>query len=386
MTMLPGTIAAKLASPERYPPAEVKRQAQRILEISPLLRFLLDTVPDVLLVLNSARQVVFANRKMVELFGGVETPVLGLRPGEIIDCVHAFEGLGCGTTECCGACGAMAAFLASRTTVQSNVQEFRVTRRETGEALDLRVQATPLRLGQDEFTIFVMVDISDEKRRRALEHIFFHDILNTVTAMRASADIIGRLRTDDFNDLSTLTTMQSRLVERLMEEIIAQRQLLEAENNELTVQARPIDATLLVREIAEQSGRSDAGRDRTVFVDVPATALSFVSDPVLLRRVLGNMIKNALEACQPGEQITFGCAERDDGLEFWVHNAAGMPRAVQLQVFQRSFSTKGTGRGLGTYSMKLLSERYLNGRIGFTTSPSEGTTFRAWYPMHLAPS
>jgi signal transduction histidine kinase len=52
-----------------------------------------------------------------------------------------------------------------------------------------------------------------------------------------------------------------------------------------------------------------------------------------------------------------------------------MPREVQLQLFKRSFTTKGTGRGLGTYSMKLLTERYLKGRIAFTSSETDGTTF-----------
>ncbi len=52
-------------------------------------------------------------------------------------------------------------------------------------------------------------------------------------------------------------------------------------------------------------------------------------------------------------------------------------------MFQRSFTTKGEGRGLGTYSMKLLSERYLNGRVEFTSSPEHGTTFTAVYPVTL---
>ena len=43
-----------------------------------------------------------------------------------------------------------------------------------------------------------------------------------------------------------------------------------------------------------------------------------------------------------------------------------MPRQVQLQIFKRSFSTKGAARGLGTYSMRLLSERYLKGVVSFT--------------------
>jgi sensor histidine kinase regulating citrate/malate metabolism len=58
-----------------------------------------------------------------------------------------------------------------------------------------------------------------------------------------------------------------------------------------------------------------------------------------------------------------------------------MPDDVQLQVFKRSFSTKGAGRGLGTYSMKLLSEQYLNGRIALISSPQAGTTFVARYSL-----
>ncbi len=54
-----------------------------------------------------------------------------------------------------------------------------------------------------------------------------------------------------------------------------------------------------------------------------------------------------------------------------------------MQMFHRSFSTKGTGRGLGTYSMKLLSERYLGGSVTFRSIPGEGTTFTARYPRLL---
>lgn len=60
-----------------------------------------------------------------------------------------------------------------------------------------------------------------------------------------------------------------------------------------------------------------------------------------------------------------------------------MPRTSQLQIFQRSFSTKGKGRGLGTYSIKLLTERYLKG----TASPPQrrmGQPFRYRFPHNWA--
>ena len=98
-----------------------------------------------------------------------------------------------------------------------------------------------------------------------------------------------------------------------------------------------------------------------------------------MKRILGNMIKNALESSEIGEAVIIGCKKvllKDcEYVQFWVNNQSVIPRSVQLQIFQRSFSTKGGNRGLGTYSMKLLGERYLDGHVGFTTHEKDGTTF-----------
>jgi len=261
---------------------------------------------------------------------------------------------------------------------QPNIQDCRVTRDGDGEALDLRVSATPFELDGERYTLFALADISHERRRRALEQVFFHDVLNTVTALKAAADImVGK------KDVEDLPEVTQELVGRLADEIVAQRQLVDAEDNELMVNPALVDVPGLLQNIVRIYARHTVGKERTIRLEIPKSAIIFVSDTNLLRRVLGNMLKNALEASQPGETVTLGSQARHDEIEFWVHNPAYMPRDVQLQVFQRSFSTKGTGRGLGTYSMKLLTERYLGGCVGFTSSPEEGTTFRATYPLRL---
>jgi sensor histidine kinase regulating citrate/malate metabolism len=62
-----------------------------------------------------------------------------------------------------------------------------------------------------------------------------------------------------------------------------------------------------------------------------------------------------------------------------------MQKDVQLQLFQRSFSTKGKGRGLGTYSIKLLTENYLKGKVRFETRRESGTTFFIKIPFSYKP-
>jgi signal transduction histidine kinase len=108
-------------------------------------------------------------------------------------------------------------------------------------------------------------------------------------------------------------------------------------------------------------------------------------DATLLRRVLTNMVKNAFEASGLGETVTIGCRESHDAYEFFVASPAPLPLVAQRQIFKRSFSTKGPGRGLGTYSMKLFGERYLGGRVGFCSSESQGAEFFISLPKTSEP-
>ena len=142
-----------------------------------------------------------------------------------------------------------------------------------------------------------------------------------------------------------------------------------------------LNSLSLLYELAAAYANHEVAIGRALVVEPGTPAICFESDKALVRRVVGNMIKNALEASHPGQQVTVSCRQTDGSVEFTVHNPNEMPRSVQLQVFQRSFSTKGNGRGLGTYSMRLLTEQFLHGSVGFASAAEEGTTFFARYPL-----
>jgi signal transduction histidine kinase len=129
--------------------------------------------------------------------------------------------------------------------------------------------------------------------------------------------------------------------------------------------------------------RHPLGRQRSFLIDDKVQNVTFESAKVLLKLVLKHMVMNAIEASASDEFVTLGAEFHGKEVEFWIHNPGAMSRDVQLQIFQRSFSTKGEGRGLGTYAMRLLSERYLKGHVSFTTSPLAGTKFHAIYPLSL---
>lgn len=344
----------------------------------PALEKFVDAVPDVYLILNEERQIVFANERMLDLISTKDwEKVRGLRPGEAFDCLHADENEGgCGTTEFCRTCGAAQAILSSLNGAAA-VKECRIIQKE-GDALDLRVWTTPTDINNTRFTIFSVQDIASEKRRRVLERLFFHDILNTAGVLRGVSELLEGATVEEMEELHE---MVADLSERLIDEIQAQKDLMAAENGELTTRRNIIDALEFVHEQVAQYQTHFVAEGKTIAIAPNLAPLTFESDRRLLGRVLGNMIKNALEAVSVGETVTVGYASSGVAVEFWVHNPTFMPRNVQLQVFQRSFSTKGAGRGLGTYSIKLLTERYLNGKARFTTDKAHGTTFYAAYPI-----
>lgn len=377
--MVASTLPTDYAPAERADAALLELQADYFSELK-LVRELFDAVPDAFLVLNPQRQIVFANKALTKIINVAdESSIHGLRPGEVLSCVHAQENEGgCGTSEVCKTCGAVNAIMSSLRGKES-VLECRITQR-SGCSLDLRVWATPLRQNGSIYSLFAVQDISHEKRRRALERIFFHDIMNTAGGLQGVSELLQDATPEELDELKG---MVYTLADRLVDEIQAQRLLSAAETDDLQVKPVPIESLAFLREVTNPYRSHEVAHNRQLKIDINAESLDLVSDRVLLGRVVGNMVKNALEACTPGATVTVGCRKlADDGVEFWVHNPTFVPRHVQLQVFQRSFSTKGAGRGLGTYSIKLLTERYLHGQAAFTTSPEAGTTFFVRFPRH----
>jgi PAS domain-containing protein len=366
-------------APAKRTDIEKLKEQKAIFEKLPQLSFFLDTVHTIYLILNEDRQIIFANKIALDTLGfeNIDS-ILGLRPGEAINCLHAKElPGGCGTSESCQHCGAVNAILNGLRN-QTDIQECRITTDESKSSFDFRVWTSPYIVDGQKFVIFSVADISDEKRRRALERIFFHDVLNTAGGIKGISSLIQDFPEEvtEFKDILYDSSNQ------LINEILAQRDIANAENNELSTHIVNVNSKKVVDFLVGIYSSHETAKNKFVVADPNYTSIDFNTDEALLLRVLGNMTKNALEATNDGQTVTINCyASYNQHLIFSVHNPNFMPRNIQLQVFQRSFSTKGSNRGLGTYSMKLLSEKYLKGKVYFSTDSEEGTTFFGEYPV-----
>ena len=102
----------------------------------------------------------------------------------------------------------------------------------------------------------------------------------------------------------------------------------------------------------------------------------------MLLRVMTNMLMNAFEATETGGEVKLDVVSDNDTISFSVWNKECIPENIQQRIFQQYFSTKnGNGRGFGTYSIKLIGEQFLGGRVSFTSLESQGTVFRFELPL-----
>ena len=138
-------------------------------------------------------------------------------------------------------------------------------------------------------------------------------------------------------------------------------------------------AALLIGKIARASECNvrfvlkEGIRFKSSDIAVPSEALVTIA---------GNLIDNALDAMNMQltdlnrqRELEFGVFTKPGELLITVRDTGcGIPDEIRDRIFEKGFSTKGTGRGVGMYHTKQLVES-LGGTISFESEKDIGTSF-----------
>ncbi len=350
---------------------------------SPVVDTLMRLFGSIVAILNEHRQILAVNTALLRLLGVEDTAaVIGLRPGEALHCVHAYDTPdGCGTGQTCRSCGAALALAAREVSDEPVEEECVLTVEQEGEQkdLDFRVTALPLLAEDTLFTVLIMEDISVDKRRAALERTFFHDVNNMIASLVGASQLLGTCETGEYK--SELVDNIRKASIRLAREITIQRQLMQADQGRYVLSFQPRKLSHEIADLRDLFRHHPAANSKTIDWPEMPDDVELYTDANLLTRVLTNALLNALEATDPGGRVEFNVEADDADVSFLIHNTGAIPPEIVGRIFQRYYTTKGgSGRGLGTYAMKLFTERYLDGEVSFTTSQADGTTFRIRVP------
>jgi signal transduction histidine kinase len=135
---------------------------------------------------------------------------------------------------------------------------------------------------------------------------------------------------------------------------------------------RQIDVTDVAREAVATSA---AGDSRVRFSGTSSTALA---DPLAIRRIVENLVTNALDSMVDGSGTVDVLVEPirpAGGTRLSVSDTgAGIPEEIQALLFQDFYTTKENGIGLGLSIVRRLVLD-MNGELRVESAPDEGSTF-----------
>ncbi|HYB52639.1 MAG TPA: ATP-binding protein, partial [Thermoanaerobaculia bacterium] len=173
-----------------------------------------------------------------------------------------------------------------------------------------------------------------------------HEIKNPLTPIRLSAERILRRYRAGQQDLPEAIERGTRII---VEEVGFLKSLV----NEFSRFARlpemrpqPTDLAALARSAV---GLFEGAHDGVaVRLESRLARETVVLDPDQMKRVLVNLIDNALEACGESGEIVVRLLDRDGGCTIEVADTGrGVPARDRDKLFMPDFTTKGRGTGLG---------------------------------------
>lgn len=367
------------APPERIEPKQLLSQVQAIND-SQVMATLLQAASGLLMVINANRQIVAINRAFTDAHGiGDPEKALGLRFGEILHCKYAAAERGCGTSRYCASCGAVIAMMAAIDDDQSCERICALTIDRKGQAQDLclKVRSQPVVADGRRWILVHVQDISEHQNWANMENDFLHDLDNMLCLVKNySSYLLDQAPADEALQKLRITTERAYREVRLRNKLSHQRQLdsiATIERISLLGIRKMVFNVVLYRSV--MTGRN-------IIEEGPIDDLYLSTDPVLVSRVIINMLLNALEATGPDGTVTLRTIVQETAITWQVWNEGHIPEGVQLRIFQKYFSTRtDVGRGHGTYLMKLLGETCLGGTVAFVSTPTEGTTFSFILPV-----
>ncbi len=341
---------------------------------------LADVVTDRVFVIDERFKIQCANKDFLSAFGNVPLEsVRGHTLGEVLDCRHAVGRGACGCSADCEGCGW---FQAVGQSVREGLgeQECRILTRH-GDALDFAVRVLPAQAGGG--CVCGLKDLFEAKRLRVLERSFFHDVTNLAAGVRGLCELVEDPESGQGEELRPLIHDG---VSKLADEIERLRTLRVAENGDLRPWFSAVEPGAVLRAVAARFQEDASARHLEVVVSDVAAPAVFETDRELLTLVFGELARNAIEASTRGERVTLMCMAEGGQIAFSVHNPKVLDARTRAYIFERSFTTKGPGKGVGAYRAKLIAERYLKGTMGFISHVQEGTTFFLKLPLAVVKS
>lgn len=338
---------------------------------------LLKTASPMIMILTKNRQLVYSNRSFLNFIGLKKLDeIIGSRPGEVMNCDKSeISRNGCGGSIYCKYCGFNQALFDAECGRPASKYECQLLT-SVGDGYNLRITVSPFEYQNYRYMFCVAENMEDTKYRGILESIFLHDLKNSLMSLNSLAGLVNHISANECQAL-----MKAQLL-RISEELESYELMQSIEKGEqISSQKVWIPLKSFIDDIIVSLHLIPEHRNKRVKKTVPD--IEIFCDKTLLRRVLINLLKNAMEAEDDKAEISISIIVSTSTLSFKVRNPSVIDEEQQMRIFSRFASTKGMNRGLGTYGAKKIVTNYLDGKLSFVSNEEKGTVFTVRLPLNI---
>ena len=216
-----------------------------------------------------------------------------------------------------------------------------------------------------------------EQDKRRITQLIVHDLKGPATALLANAELLkaGGLPADladVVDDIEIAVGHLDRTVKNLLD-------LSRAEDVGLSVQLEPFDLRALAAETA--GNLRGLARLHRVQITQNVTVDSFTGDRELVRRMLANLLHNAIRHSPPDSEIEIAASRDGSSVDLQVcDRGPGVTPQEAERIFDPYVSKTGAGHGLGLVFCRLAAQAH-RGTIEVLPRDGGGATFRVRLPQ-----
>ena len=230
-----------------------------------------------------------------------------------------------------------------------------------------------------------------EEMRDNLVHMIVHDLRNPLWSANIHLEQIQGLADTSLNPLIQNHVNEAlAATHTLMEMINSILDVNRMEAGLIPLNPEPFDLILLIQDILQAS--FPLIKSRRLAIESEAESVVVEADPVLIRRVIHNLLSNAISFTpETGGEIHFGISRHDGMARVTVRdNGQGIPAGYHEKIFEKFYqinSVLNGGRhstGLGLTFCKLAVEAH-GGQIGVQSEEKKGSLFWFDLPENSAP-
>lgn len=191
-----------------------------------------------------------------------------------------------------------------------------------------------------------------------------HEMKNPLTPIRLAVLQLRRGATPETAELLEVIGAESARLEAMAREFAQLGRLPETVPS--PVDLRELLGEMLAAAVPDSIAREFSATEEAVVVEAQY-------DP--LRRAFSNILRNAVEACQPGGTVAVTLTREPGVIEVRIADSGpGIPAEKRDLVFQPYFTDKRDGTGLGLAIVRQTVEQH-GGTITVTDTPGGGATF-----------